>query len=66
MEDLQPKSHYINLGMLLPQENSICWEKSVIDIYSSDKRSFELVENTKKVISFIKTGSVLSSDQKSV
>lgn len=63
-ENLQPKSYYINLGMLLPQENSICWEKSAIDIYSSDRRAFELVENIKKVISFINVGSVLSSDQK--
>ncbi|MDO4691216.1 MAG: hypothetical protein Q4A58_07985 [Fusobacterium sp.] len=55
---------YINLGMLLPQENSIFWEKSQIDIYSSDRRPYELGDHTPKVISFINIGSILVCEEK--
>lgn len=50
---------YINLGMLLPEKDSVLWDRSYITIFSSDRRAFEMSDDTKKVISFIGEGSVL-------
>lgn len=64
IESKDGEVNYLNLGMLLPEEDSICWEESIVNIYSSDRRPFELTENSKKVISFINIGSILVSNQK--
>lgn len=58
--------NYLNIGMLLPAENSIDWEKSSISLYTSERRPFHISAgmDKEKVISFIGEGSVVSSLQK--
>ena len=56
---------YLNLGMLLPSE-SVKLEESIIDIFISDRKPFEIEYEVSKVISFISAGSVLKSEIVSV
>ncbi len=53
------KGKYLNLGMLLPNEEVINWEDSYLEIYTSDRNSYDIYNEKKKVISFIKEGSVI-------
>ena len=50
---------YLNMGMLLPNFDKIDVEKSVLDIYTSDRKPFEIEYEVLKVISFINVGSVI-------
>ena len=52
---------YLNMGMLLPEY--IIYNKSYIDLYTSDRKSFEITEKIKKVIGFINSGSLICSEK---
>ena len=52
---------YLNMGMLLP--NSIIYDNSYIDLHISDRKSFEITENIKKVIGFINSRSIVYSEE---
>ena len=54
---------YLNMGMLLPNFDKIDVEKSVLDIYTSDRKPFEIEYEVLKVISFINVGSVIKLRQ---
>ena len=54
---------YLNIGMLLPNFDKIEAEMSVLDIYTSDRKPFEIEYEIPKVISFITTGSVIKLKQ---
>ena len=54
---------YLNIGMLLPNFDKIDAEMSVLDIYTSDRKPFEIEYEIPKVISFITTGSVIKLKQ---
>ena len=54
---------YLNVGMLLPNFDKIEAEMSVLDIYTSDRKPFEIEYEIPKVISFITTGSVIKLKQ---
>jgi hypothetical protein len=49
--------------MLLPNFDKIDVEKSVLDIYTSDRKPFEIEYEVLKVISFINVGSVIKLRQ---
>lgn len=50
---------YLNLGVLLPNFDNIDAEKSVLEIYTSDRKPFEIENESPKVISFVTAGSVI-------
>ncbi len=50
---------YLNLGVLLPNFNNIDVEHSFLDIYTSDRKPFEIENEIPKVISFVTAGSVI-------
>ena len=52
---------YLNMGMLFPK--NIIYDKSYIDLYVSDRKSFEITEKIKKVIGFINSGSLIYSKE---
>lgn len=52
---------YLNLGILLPNESVVDWEKSILEISSSDRKPYEVNDEIRKVISFITAGSVVAS-----
>lgn len=54
---------YLNIGMLLPNFDKIDAQMSVLDIYTSDRKPFEIEYEISKVISFITTGSVIKLKQ---
>ena len=54
---------YLNIGMLLPNFDKIDAQMSVLDIYTSDRKPFEIEYEIPKVISFITTGSVIKLKQ---
>lgn len=53
------RKKYLNLGMLLPNQDCIEWEKYHLEIHTSDRNSYDIYNKKKKVISFIKEGSVI-------
>lgn len=53
------RRRYLNLGMLLPNENKLDWQASTLEISSSDRKPYEINDETAKVISFITDGSVI-------
>ena len=54
---------YLNIGMLLPNFDKIDAQMSVLDIYTSDRKPFEMENEVPKVISFITTGSIIKLKQ---
>lgn len=58
------KKKFLNLGMLLPDEESLDWQSSILEISSSDRKPYEINDETSKVISFIIAGSVIVRDDK--
>ena len=50
---------YLNLGVLLPNLDNVDMENSVVDIYTSDRKPFEIENEVSKVISFVTAGSVI-------
>lgn len=50
---------YLNLGVLLPNFDNIDVEHSFLDIYTSDRKPFEIENEVPKVISFVTAGSVI-------
>ena len=54
---------YLNIGMFLPNFDKIDAQMSVLDIYTSDRKPFEIEYEIPKVISFITTGSVIKLKQ---
>ena len=54
---------YLNIGMLLPNFDKIDAEMSTLDIYTSDRKPFEMENEVPKVISFITTGSIIKLKQ---
>ena len=54
---------YLNIGMLLPNFDKIDAQMSVLDIYTSDRKPFEIEYEMPKVISFITEGSVIKLRQ---
>ena len=50
---------YLNMGVLLPNFDNIDVKNSVLDIYTSDRKPFEIENEISKVISFITAGSVI-------
>lgn len=50
---------YLNLGVLLPNFDNIEIEHSFLDIYTSDRKPFEIENEVPKVISFVTAGSVI-------
>ena len=50
---------YLNMGALLPNFDNIDVKNSVLDIYTSDRKPFEIENEISKVISFITAGSVI-------
>ena len=54
---------YLNIGVLLPDFDKIDAEKSVIDIYTSDRKPFEIENEISKVISFVTAGSVIKAKE---
>ena len=50
---------YLNIGVLLPDFDKIDAEKSVIDIYTSDRKPSEIENEISKIISFVTAGSVI-------
>lgn len=50
---------YLNMGVLLPDFDKIDAENSVLDIYTSDRKPFEIENDISKIISFITAGSVI-------
>lgn len=56
----------INMGMLIPQIENIDKEGSFLEIYSSNRKSYEISDNVEKVISFIAPGSVISTNNKNM
>lgn len=50
---------YLNLGVLLPNFDNIDIEHSFLDIYTSDRKPFEIENEVPKVISFVTAGSVI-------
>ncbi len=55
---------YLNMGMLIPEIENINIESSFVDIYSSNRKSYEISDNIEKVISFISPGSVIDIKNK--
>lgn len=51
--------NYLNLGVLLPNFDNIDAENSILEIYTSDRKPFEIENEIPKVISFITAGSVI-------
>ena len=47
------------MGALLPNFDNIDVKNSVLDIYTSDRKPFEIENEISKVISFITAGSVI-------
>ena len=45
--------------MLLPNLDNVDMENSVVDIYTSDRKPFEIENEVSKVISFVTAGSVI-------
>ena len=52
-------TRYLNLGVLLPNFENVDIENSVVDIYTSDRKPFEIENEVPKVISFLTAGSVI-------
>ena len=50
---------YLNMGVLLPNFDNIDVKNSVLDIYTSDRKPFEIENEISKAISFITAGSVI-------
>lgn len=50
---------YLNLGMLLPEFESIIAEDSTLRVHSSDRKPYELEDVRPKIISFVAPGSVI-------
>lgn len=63
-ENNERKHILINMGMLIPQIENIDKEGSFLEIYSSNRKSYEISDNIEKVISFIAPGSVISTNNK--
>lgn len=66
-EGIRPSNYYLNLGMLLP--NDIVYEKSVLTLYTSERRPYEAdgfwdSNMTKRFISFIGAGSIICSENR--
>ncbi len=54
----------INIGMLIPRIENIDENGSFLDIYASNRKSYEISDNVEKVISFIAPGSVINIKDK--
>ncbi|MFT4444480.1 hypothetical protein [Parvimonas sp. G1967] len=52
-------ANYLNIGVLLPNFDKIDENNSVLDIYTSDRKPFEIENEISKVISFVTAGSVI-------
>lgn len=63
LRQIYADDRYLNVGMLLPNFDKIEAEMSVLDIYTSDRKPFEIEYEIPKVISFITTGSVIKLKQ---
>lgn len=57
---------YLNIGMLIPKIENINIAGSFLDIYSSNRKSYEISDSIEKVISFISPGSVIDIKNKNV
>lgn len=55
---------YLNIGMLLPCIEEINGEDSCLEIYSSNRKSYEISDSVEKVISFVAPGSIISPKNK--
>lgn len=58
-EQLGANTNYLNLGVLLPNFDNIDVENSMLEIYTSDRKPFEIENEISKVISFVTSGSVI-------
>ena len=56
-------ANYLNIGMLLPNFEKIDENNSVLDIYTSDRKPFEIENEISKVISFVTAGSVIKAKE---
>ena len=65
-ENNERKHILINMGMLIPRVENITNEGSFLEIYSSNRKSYEISDNIEKVISFIAPGSVINPKHKGV
>ena len=63
LRQIYADDRYLNVGMLLPNFDKIDAQMSVLDIYTSDWKPFEIEYEIPKVISFITTGSVIKLKQ---
>ena len=63
LRQIYADDRYLNVGMLLPNFDKIDAQMSVLDIYTSDRKPFEIEYEIPKVISFITTGSVIKLKQ---
>lgn len=54
---------YLNMGVLLPDFDKIDAENSVLDIYTSDRKPFEIENEISKIISFVTEGSVIKTKE---
>lgn len=55
---------YLNIGMLLPRIEEINGENSHLEIYSSNRKSYEISDSVEKVISFVAPGSIIDPKNK--
>lgn len=62
----EQRNYYLNMGMLLPlisaEKTRINYDKSFLNLHTSDRRPIDNVKSAKKWISFIDSGSVLHCD----
>lgn len=56
-------TNYLNLGVLLPNFDNIDIDNSILEIYTSDRKPFEIENEISKVISFVTTGSVIKTKE---
>lgn len=59
-------SLYLNLGMLLPNFENINEKNSFLDIYTSDRRPFDIENEVPKFISFITAGSIIEKENEKI
>lgn len=59
-------SLYLNLGMLLPNFKNINEKNSFLDIYTSDRRPFDIENEVPKFISFITAGSIIEKENEKI
>lgn len=54
---------YLNMGVLLPDFDKIDVKNSMMDIYTSDRKPFEIENEISKIISFVTEGSVIKTKE---